>query len=157
MADFALLESQKLISRKNMSDRKIMKFSHCGRTTFIFSFFSDLTTLFHPDKKEETMTSMESLVKGPQEEEDAKATYSVFMRNRAGSAGSDAGTNSAPASPQKEVKSPDFGSATPEPESPRVKTPKANFSPPEGSMPSAKNEANKQSCDPIPEVDEDDR
>ena len=131
-----------------------MKFSHFGKN---LHFFSDLTTLFHPDKKEETMTSMESLVKGPQEDEDSKATYSVFMRNRAGSAGSDAGTNSAPASPQKEVKSPDFGSATPEPESPRVKTPKANFSPPEGSMPSTKTEANKQSCDPIPEVDEDDR
>ena len=29
MADFALLESQQLISRKILSDRKIMKFPHC--------------------------------------------------------------------------------------------------------------------------------
>ena len=29
MADFALLEPPKLISGKNWSDRKIMKFPHC--------------------------------------------------------------------------------------------------------------------------------
>ena len=29
MADFVLLEPPKLISRKNWSDRKIMKFPHC--------------------------------------------------------------------------------------------------------------------------------
>ena len=29
MADFALLEFWKLISRKKMSDRKIIKFQHC--------------------------------------------------------------------------------------------------------------------------------
>ena len=41
----------------------------------------------------------------------------------------------------------------PEPESPRIKSPKVNpFSSPEGSVSSTKTEANKQSCDPIPEV-----
>ena len=96
---------------------------------------------------------MESLVKC---QDDSNETFSVFMRNRAGSAGSDR-TSSAPSSPTKLVKSPDFSPGTPEPESPRVKSPKANFSSPEGSVSSTKNEANKQSCDPILEVDEEDR
>ena len=33
MADFALLESLKLISSKNLCDRKIMKFPHCDPVT----------------------------------------------------------------------------------------------------------------------------
>jgi len=117
----------------------------------------DLTSLFHPDKEEPSVTSLESLTNKGNEENINNETYSIFTRNRSGSAGSDR-TSSAPSSPMKEVRSPEFPTVTPEPESPRIKSPKVNpFSSPEGSVSSTKTEANKQSCDPIPEVDEEDR
>ena len=150
---------------------------------FLFIFFGiiDLTSLFHPDKEEPSLTSLESLTNKGNEENINNETYSIFTRNRSGSAGSDR-TSSAPSSPMKEVRSPEFPSVTPgynftknflyttqmkqefclqfifpfphpEPESPRIKSPKVNpFSSPEGSVSSTKTEANKQSCDPIPEV-----
>ena len=37
MVDFALLESRKLISRKNLSNGKILKFTHCVISTTLIN------------------------------------------------------------------------------------------------------------------------
>ena len=81
---------------------------------FLFIFFGiiDLTSLFHPDKEEPSLTSLESLTNKGNEENINNETYSIFTRNRSGSAGSDR-TSSAPSSPMKEVRSPEFPSVTP--------------------------------------------
>ena len=78
---------------------------------FIF-FCTDLTSLFHPDKEEPSVTSLESLTNKGNEENINNETYSIFTRNRSGSAGSDR-TSSAPPSPMKDVRSPEFPSVTP--------------------------------------------
>ena len=81
---------------------------------FIF-FWIDLTSLFHPDKEEPSVTSLESLNNKGNEENinnENNETYSIFTRNRSGSAGSDR-TSSAPPSPMKEVRSPEFPTVTP--------------------------------------------
>ena len=79
---------------------------------FIFFGIIDLTSLFHPDKEEPSVTSLESLTNKGNEENINNETYSIFTRNRSGSAGSDR-TSSAPSSPMKEVRSPEFPTVTP--------------------------------------------
>ena len=71
-----------------------------------------MTSLFHPDKEEPSVTSLESLTNKSNEENINNETYSISTRNRSGSAGSDR-TSSAPPSPMKEVRSPEFPSVTP--------------------------------------------
>ena len=80
--------------------------------SFIFFGIIDLTSLFHPDKEEPSVTSLESLTNKGNEENINNETYSIFTRNRSGSAGSDR-TSSAPSSPMKEVRSPEFPTVTP--------------------------------------------
>ena len=47
MTDFALLESTHLISNEiYVSDRKSMKFPHCGRIFLLSNFFSKLFFIF---------------------------------------------------------------------------------------------------------------
>ena len=87
---------------------------------------SDLTTLFHPDKEDlDEEKPLESLENATLSSE----TFSIFSRGRRSSAGS---SSSVPTSPVKEAKQPDFPD----------------------SSPLSNNDSSKQSCDPIPEVDD---
>ena len=112
---------------------------------------SDLTTLFHPDKEDHE--DLQQLSELGSDNPNAE-TFSVFSRGRHASESS----TSAPASPVKDMKQPDFPMSPPNPGavdstcvSPKTKSPTTCKTP----TPALEKESNlKQSCDPIPEVDD---
>ena len=113
---------------------------------------SDLTTLFHPDK-EDHEADLQQLSDLGSDNANAE-TFSVFSRGRHASESS----TSAPASPVKEMKQPDFPMSPPNAGavdstcvSPMTKSP-ATCKTPTPAL--DKDSALKQSCDPIPEVDD---
>lgn len=119
---------------------------------------TDLTTLFHPDKEEPAAEEDRPLELDSMNDKKHLSikdgeTYSVFSRSRTSSENS----NSAPASPVKEMKRPDFGELSPshEPTSPKLKSPLSKtFSSPDSGTKSSDQNSNKQSYDPIPEVED---
>ena len=127
---------------------------------------SDLTTLFHPDKEEEELYRLHQQQSDPPELErlgadvppGSSGTFSIFGRNRHGSESS----TSAPASPIKDMKQPEFP-LSPYPASSVGDPGDCTVSPPKTKSPSScktptpvleKETGLKQSCDPIPEVDD---